>query len=447
MHYIIETPAQLEQIKGMGEECYLRIITTSPIFHPKLTTPSLIYIRPLNDRKGYIISIDHSEGLKLDFEKVKSVLRIYKTVYCLDSKYHSYFIDNFLVDLNFTLIENREKPKEISADTTIDLLIYSRCMEVGYWNVNKVIPIGKHYEHYEKEFEYLAPFIKKTEYISNQEFYQEYQKVYKQVEESGIGINTECFPQYFTPQNSIKSFYKTGKIYTRYNLYNITTRPTNAFNGINFLAINKENHSRQCFVPRNDFFIEFDFDGYHIRLIANLINYNLPNNISIHTYFGQQYFNKEELTEEEYRESKQITFQNIYGGIAEEWRHIPFFEQLEKYIQALDRELFTKKKIQMPTGKWLYADEVKNSLTAFNYFIQNLETKTNVHILGELFKVLDGMKSKILLVVYDSFLLDFSREDGKQLLTLIQECIKKQGYKVKVKYGENYDSLKSVNYL
>lgn len=75
------------------------------------------------------------------------------------------------------------------------------------------------------------------------------------------------FDKYFEPSWKARSISK-GKIYSYYNLYNITSRPTNAFNGLNFLAFNKENSSKTAFIPSNDRFIELDFDGYHPRLIA-----------------------------------------------------------------------------------------------------------------------------------------------------------------------------------
>ena len=236
-------------------------------------------------------------------------------------------------------------------------------------------------------------------------------------------------------------------IYTQYNLYNITSRPTNAFNGINFLALNKENRSRKCFIPENDYFVEFDFDGYHIRLIAELIKHELPGDISAHTYFGKQYFNKEVLTEEEYKEAKQITFQNIYGGIKEEYLHIPFYQALKAYLDDLWDTYQYGKGVVLPTGKTLQLSEDMYPLKLFNYAIQNLETRTNVQLLAPIVDMLKAKKSKIKLIVYDSFLLDFSIEDGKQVLLDIVEFLKDKNYIVKAKYGRDYDSLQKTTYL
>lgn len=434
MHFIIELDSQLQQVP-ITERCFINLIPVNDNKHPILTTPSLLYLHPENT-KGYIIVLDHSEGFSLDLKRVIEVLSKYKRIYCLDSKYHSYFIDLPLIDINYQLLEASEKPMEIKGDTPLINQFYQRCSK-DYEGVNKLIPISKLYEFWEEKYDKIKDYLGRE---SNLEFYEKFDKVYKEVEKEGLKINTKCFGEFFTP-HSIGDFFDRGKVYTRYNLYNTTCRPTNAFNGINFLALNKENHSRKCFVPENNYFVEFDFDGYHIRLIANLIGYELPSG-SIHTYFGQQYFKKEVLTEEEYAQSKQITFQNIYGGISEEWQEVPFFKALIEYLDNLQGD-----SVQLPTGKVLKTDEYKNPLTLFNYVIQNLETKTNVELISEILYMLRNKKSKVKLIVYDSFLIDFSIEDGKDTLINITKFLNSKNYPVKVKYGKDYDSLIKTSYL
>ena len=60
---------------------------------------------------------------------------------------------------------------------------------------------------------------------------------------------------------------------------------------------------------------------------------------------------------------------------------------------------------------------------------------------------LKDKKSFITLVVYDSILIDFNFEDGKEVLTTIKDIIYKKGLTSKVKYGSNYNSLRKTNYL
>jgi hypothetical protein len=50
-------------------------------------------------------------------------------------------------------------------------------------------------------------------------------------------------------------------------------------------------------------------------------------------------------------------------------------------------------------------------------------------------------------VVYDSFLVDYSLEDGKEVLTGIREIVNKRGLRIRGKVGKNYDSLQISSYL
>jgi hypothetical protein len=196
-------------------------------------------------------------------------------------------------------------------------------------------------------------------------------------------------------------------------------------------------------------FIEFDFDGYHLRLIADLIGYHLDNKESIHTILGRLYFDKEEISEEEYQQSKTITFKQIYGGIDKEYEHIEFFQKIKEYIWSLWNLFKLEGNIKLPTGRILHKDknENLNPQKLFNYVIQNLETKSNVLILKEVNKLLENKKSFISLIVYDSFLIDFSTEDKKDILLGIKNIINDFNLTSKTKYGKNYDSLQKTNYL
>ena len=102
---------------------------------------------------------------------------------------------------------------------------------------------------------------------------------------------------------------QSWRLYNHYNLYTSTGRPSNKHGGVNYAALNKEDGSRESFVSRFEqgMLLEFDYDAYHVRLIADIIDYNLPNG-SIHEYFGKQYFGNDKLTKDQYEESKKITF-------------------------------------------------------------------------------------------------------------------------------------------
>ena len=221
---------------------------------------------------------------------------------------------------------------------------------------------------------------------SNTEWQNKYVEVYKWVEEQGILIDERLFDKYFETPWKGRSV-KDSKVYSSYNLYNITSRPTNAFNSINFLAFNKENGSRTAFIPENDAFIEFDFDGYHLRLIANHMGTEIPQDQSIHEYLGKQYYDKEELTPEEYQEAKKITFRQMYNGVEDEYKHIEFFEDVAIAVNAMWTTYKSNGFLELPNKRRITLENA-NPQKLFNYYIQCLETVNNVKKLDKLKKYL-----------------------------------------------------------
>jgi hypothetical protein len=271
----------------------------------------------------------------------------------------------------------------------------------------------------------------------NTEWQSKYTEVYKWVEEQGILINEKLFDKYFETPWKARSV-RDSRVYSSYNLYNITSRPTNAFNSINFLALNKENSSRTAFIPENDAFVEFDFDGYHLRLIANLSGIELPADKSIHEILGQQYFDKDELTPEEYQESKKITFRQLYNGVEDGYRRISLFEHIAEFVEAMWKEYKRVGFLELPNGRKI-TQENANPQKLFNYYIQCLETVNNVKKLDKLKKYLQDKQSKVLLVVYDSILIDYSARDGKGTLADIKNILEAERFRVKAKKGHNYN--------
>jgi len=433
MYYIVETKEQLSQLPKV-EKCFIDLVALSEETHPKLTSVSVIYYNDFE--KGYIFPIKHSETFSLDLEDVKSFLSEINTVYLLDKKWHSYFLDvDNAVDVYLTILDEKNEVKDYNCFTPVHNDFYYRFKYEE--SINAIIPISKHYERCECMFDAIRPFIGLEQ---NLPWKNEYFNAYKWVEEQGIKLDTKIFDKFFEPTWKARSI-SNDEIYTSYNLYNVTSRPTNAFNGINFLAFAKDNNSRAAFIPSNDVFVEFDFDGYHPRLIANLLKLQLDTSESVHLVLGRQYFGKEDLSGEEYQESKKITFRQLYNGIEDQYKHIELFSSIDVLLQAAWAEYQRSGTITLPNGRKIRVEN-PTPQKLLNYYIQCLETVNNVKKLLELKELLKDKKSKVILVVYDSILVDFSKLDGRDTLENIKSVLEKDGYKVKVQIGSNYKFYK-----
>ena len=430
MYFIIETEEQLAKLPKV-DKCFIELMSLSEYTHPTLTNPCVLYYNDF--QKGYIIPINHSEGFSIKLQSIENLLKTIPKVYLLDKKWHSYYLNlPNSIDVYFTVLDREGQIKDFQCYTPVHLDYYEKFKFSSF--VNDYIPISKHYERCECMFETVKDYIGLE---SNTEWQNKYVEVYKWVEEQGILIDEKLFDKYFETPWKGRSI-GNSKVYSSYNLYNITSRPTNAFNSINFLAFNKENGSRTAFIPENDAFVEFDFDGYHLRLIANKMGTEIPQDQSIHEYLGKQYYGKDELTPEEYQEAKKITFRQMYNGVEEGFRNIEFFEDVAIAVDAMWATYKNNGFLELPNRRRITIEN-PNPQKLFNYYIQCLETVNNVKKLDKLKKYLKDKKSKVLLVVYDSILIDYSASDGKGTLSHIKDILETEGYRVKAKKGSNYD--------
>ena len=430
MYFIVETEEQLANLPKV-DKCFVELMSLSEHTHPYLTSPCVLYYNDF--QKGYIIPINHSEGFSIKLQSIENFLKTIPKVYLLDKKWHSYYFDlPNSVDLYFNLLEKTGEVKDFNCYTPVHLDFYEKFKFSP--TVNEYIPISKHYERCECMFEMVKEYAGQER---NTEWYDKYVETYKWVEEQGILVDEKLFDKYFETPWKGRSMHG-GKIYSSYNLYNITSRPTNAFNSINFLAFNKDNHSRTAFVPQNDIFVEFDFDGYHLRLIANMLNLELPTDQSVHEYLGKQYFGKDELTPEEYQESKKITFRQMYNGVEDQYKHIGFFHHVSEFVDVMWSQYQLNGYLNLPNSRRIILEN-GNPQKLFNYYIQCLETVNNVRKLSKLRDFLKDKQSKVVLVVYDSVLIDYAAED--RCLTQIKAILEEDRYRVKAKKGPNYDLL------
>ena len=438
MFYIIEKNNSLEAIQKLIRlGCYVDIIPTNFNYHPKLTSTVAVYIKLLHSDKGYIIPIDHGEGINVDKERVYSILSSTEKLYTLNKKellYHFNLQD--AIDLSLLYSMSKYDKLEYSRLNKLINPFYSRYNDIA--NINQIIPLSKLYESSENIYSSIKEVID-YKIPNGFDFYNKTAtNVFFLLEQSGVGIKYDAFNSIFKPKNT---FYNTldNKVLTQYNLYNTTSRPTNSFNSVNFAAIPHTEEHRKCFTPVNDYFVEFDFDGYHLRLLAEQIEYTLTSD-SAHKQLARLYFNKKEITDDEYKEAKQINFHAIYGKIPEKYSFLEIFTRIDDYIKELWKRYKDDGEVLAPiSGKPFTASlKAMNPQKLMNYVMQSLETSRNIVVLKKLLKYLQTKKTTISLYTYDSIIMDFDKEDGKDTLENIKSIMEEGGkYPVSFKYSKD----------
>lgn len=415
MYWLIEDPKHIDILARIEHEvAYVEVIPTSHNLHPVENEVCAIYIRPRDDSKGYIIPINHSETINSTIDDCLKVLNSIKNIYVRDRKE---FLHYFC--LKHCYQYSPSPHTYIPQQTTAHTYIYNKYPNIQY--LNTIVPIVKHYEVCEQNYANFKGEVNP--------FYNKAALVFNQLERAGIKVDPLLFEEYFDQQ--VNEF-----VYTQYNLNTLTTRPSNTFNTINFSALNKDNEERKCFIPRNESFIEFDISAYHPTLLASLCGYDFGSD-DIHLSFSKMYG-------VDYAKAKEITFKQLYGGIWKEYETLDFFRQVKAYTDDLWKTFNTNGYIKCPISdhKFIKNDlENMNPQKLLNYVLQNLETANNVLILYEIFKILRGKNTKLVLYVYDSFLFDVDENEPEVILKVLG-IFNKYKLQTKIKKGKNYHEIK-----
>ena len=430
MFYIIEKQEQLDKL-GPFNDCFVHFIQQNDNYHPKLSPLSLIYVRDIIQHKGYMLCLNHSESFALPYQETLNwLLGNTDRIFVLNKKealYHFPYQDK-LYDINFI-----EHPDLTGIFTACHTFYYRQ--HTANPITNKLIPISKHYEECENMFDIVLPIIK--QYRSDNVVYAfnngPLTRVFHTIESNGIKVDKQCFIDSYGENLSYPQLnLSKGRIYSQYNLYTLTGRPSNTYNSINFAALDKNNGERLCYRPTNDKFVEFDIQGYHPRILGDMIDFN----------FGDKntYETLSELLGVTTQEAKELTFKQLYGGVWKDYRDQPFFRDIVTLTDGIWDEY--QYGGQYATRNRVFKlDKEMTQSKLLNYIIQSHETSNNVMMLDNILNYLKDKKTKLVLYTYDAFLFDYSKEDGTQLLTDIKDMIH---YPINIKQGKTYHGLEKI---
>jgi hypothetical protein len=417
MFWLVESETQFKEFLSYGyKKAFIEIIPFSNCNHPIQNNVCAIYIRPLVTAKGFIIPISHSETLNINIDNIIPLLLNLNVIYTRDKKeFLHYFPLKNLIDITLN------SPPYIQEFTQTHNIFQNRYPTKD--DVNKIIPIVKHYEYCENTYNNLK---EKIDEPINEFYNNKATVVFNAIERSGLRINREEFQMHFYDINS-------DYTYTQFNFKTLTKRPSNKFKGVNYAALNKNNNSRSSFIPRNDILCEFDISAYHPTLLGYLIKW-VWDEEDIHQSFANMY-------EVDYQKAKELTFKQLYGGIFEKYKDLEFFKKVQIYTNDLWKKFNSDGFIECPISKHkFYKNKLENMnpQKLLNYLLQNLETSVNICIMWDIFKLLKGKKTKLILYTYDSFLFDVCNEE-KEVIIKIKQLFFDWKLKIKTSYGDSYN--------
>ena len=362
---------------------------------------SFFYIYAIESRKEYILNFNHND----------SICSTYSNEVLTDKRqfvYNKHDLTGIEAKCLIWLQSNEIKRHQFNTKVKF---FHNKLRDTK--NINDIVPIMLLIEYCQDiKDEFILNYNKFTQWEALRQ-YSELQSNLSIIEQNGL-------------------FTSSGFEHSEYHLYTLTGRPSNHFNNINYAALNKDDGSRDRFISRfgaNGFLIEFDLRAFHIYLLSNLVKYTWPEP-DIYAYFQTLYGNNVS--------SKEETFRQIYGGIDQKYSHIEFFQMIDK----LTVYLYTEYELgQLKTFLFDRNFNISNlnKLKVFNYLLQSYETEFNASLISKLNDYLYSRHGKLILYTYDSFLIDFCKDDGRECLIGLKNIFGNIPFRIKK--GQNYGEM------
>jgi hypothetical protein len=433
------------------DDLILNLVLTDDRNHPSVELPSLLFIKNCRTKKSYSLTINHQ-----DIQKVKSLSEITLDIskfkgsfYVIDKKkfLQHFTIPNNIFDINLVCHLTDNKIIDIvEYDTNAHKFIKQYMGQ--YHMQNNIIPYVKHKEVSDLLFDKIEKIILNDKSIFGDQVYlrinNEIIPILSELESNGICVDKDLFYKHFETKTH------DGIVYSQYNIYTSTGRPSNRFGGINYAALQKDNGSRSCFISRfgeEGMMMLVDYSAFHPRIICELTDFELPKGLDFYYYIAQLCLKKDEIEKEEISEVKRLTFKQLYGGVEEEYSHIRFFHNLKGFVNFHWKEYQDKGFTYTPIFKRKVRGVIDpNPSKIFNYILQATETELVVPIIGKINDFLRNKKSKAILYTYDSLLFDINKNELDTIKNDIINIMTCQNrFPVKCYIGKSYAELNQIS--
>ena len=401
------------------DKVYIHPIWESISVHPHNDGLSMLYIYDITNDTEVLINLKNIDNHTTTLDKFTFN---FKESYIYDNKS---FLNILQIPNSYdaSLVKYLQSNSPLESNLTPTHLFYHRRFNT-LKGVNNLIPTSKHIESIRDV---------KDEFLQYYDLGGEIFDCVKKFE------NFYIKPLHLVERNGIHT--TNGLEWTQYHPFTITSRPSNNWGGVNYAALNKDDGSRDRFVSRFEGgkLVQFDYDAYHPRIIGKMVGEPIPLDVSGHQTLADMYGVS-------YGDSKGITFRQLYGGVQEEYLHIPLFSKVSHKIDKMWMEFNRRGYIETPLGRKLSKSNLRdmNANKLFNYMLQATETELNMMILSKVMGFLEDKRSKMVLYTYDSYLLDIHSDEFDSLQNL-KILIEGNGFPTKIELGDSYSKMNSID--
>ena len=447
---MIETIADLKQfqLENLQGDWIVHVVPSHDR-HPLFCFPCIIFIRNILTGKTYYYAYNHPDS-KPEFSRFDEIIRnCNNRKWALDKK----SFDQIIWNLPNTLDANalswmRDNTTFELSDYDTDAHYLVRKNAAGYDRINRVVPLMKHKEMFDDLADDLTKLVEG--YEPDQSFLNFNSFIIDtlgELEKQGIYVDGNRFRERYKQECPVNN-----TVYSQYNIYTSTGRPSNSYDGVNYAALNHGDGTRKCFCSRygdNGCMVVLDYTTFHPRIVSHLVKYNVPVDVDFYAYLAKHYFQKQEIDETDIKNAKALTFRQFYGGIEDKYLHIRYLSNIRDYTYE-QWDLFKSRgyvetpffKRRITANHILQPDPPK----VFNYLLQATEGELSIPKVKAVLEYLKPKYTKAVLYTYDAVLYDFYKPEGMEVIHKLKDIMSYNGkFPMKLYMGETYDDVKLID--
>ena len=256
-------------------------------------------------------------------------------------------------------------------------------------------------------------------------------KIIEEIRYSKLNINRRNLSLYKAKHRKFLKKISSMEPYCKFNVWGTKTgRLTTEPKSFPILTMDKE--FRSIIEPKNDYFVELDFNAAELRTLLSLQGKSQPMG-DMHEWNMQNVF-KGDITRSE---AKKRIFAWLYNPESH--------DALCEHAYGRDsvvQKYFTQGQVTTFWGKVIPSEK----RTALNYIIQSTCAENVLRQMIKLSNYLKGCKTNVAFPIHDSVVLDFSIEDRGKLGEIVDLFSNTElgKFKVNVSVGSNFGNLQKL---
>lgn len=413
-----------------------------------------------------MIIYKHFDKNTSQLSNIDDIIGMYDRLFILQKKYFLQYINQLnydkLIDIDMLNYFSTNKSfikynQSAFKRTPITKHYMNNVLKTQNMPVNCIIPIVKLIEYCDAIKDvFISNIYNKANEIINTDAFRYYNNLYindiYNIEKNPITINYAAHTQYYDDKyKKLVPFIKRdNRIYSNYEPYTTTGRPSNSNNGFNFNSITESGEESQSFICDNDYILALDYNAYQIRLTAFLIDEYISPTTDAYKWFASLYFKKDidYVTDSEREYAKRNTLTMLYGGVDKNYTNIPFFKKTLQLQYRLYNKYKTTGYIEtFVFGRKIYSDFFDNdSMYAgklYSYYMQSFETERNILVMNDIINLNKQYpKNKLIMYKFDCFYLDIDKSTPIEYFKQLKQIVEKDGFPCKIRKGKTFATLR-----